>query len=193
MPGMDSLVKQLRLLIQEEINKGRTFETYVVTDVNKDGDYTVNVVHPTRTLAWDKVPVLGLGLGNVKGVMKLPKAGDWVLLGFLKGSSVRPICLGTLFDVFTQSPDNIPVLLEDQLLIMAQENGSYISMNPDGSITVNGAGTGGIAAGAKFKLYADGSFKFFNKDNYGIECSSTGAITLRGVTINSTQTAGTWP
>lgn len=191
MPGLDNFVKTMRELIQEELSKYNSIQPYVVTDVNEE-NYSVNVRHPVRTAEYSEVPVLGLGLGHLKGVMKLPKENDWVLVAFLANSPERPVVLGTLFDVFSQSPDTIPSVANDQLVLVSKEAGSFISLNPDNSILLNSVSSNGNPAlGAKIKLYPDGSFKVFNRDGYGIECDASGNVTIRGVNITMTQTPGT--
>lgn len=198
MASMDNWVKELRALINEQVAKLQTVQLYVVTGLNlgdnQQYNYTVNIKHPSRINAYDKVPIVGLGLGNVKGVMKLPAVGDWVLVAFIGGETLRPFVIGTLFDSFTQSPDNIPVITDDQLLLVSKEAGSFISINKDNSIVIRSVDANGSPDnGARFRLNPDGSFKIFNKGNFGIEVDASGNMTLRGVAINSTQTAGTWP
>lgn len=185
-------MKELRELIKQEIFKLQRIQVLVVTGVNTS-TYTVQVKSPTKKIQYDRVPVLGIGLGNQKGLMKLPSVGDWVLVAWIGNDALRPVVIGNLFDQFTQSQDIIPAIQEDQLVIVAKDAGCFINLNPDNSIIIRSVDSSGNPAnGARVKLNPDGSFKLFNKANYGIECDSAGNITIRGVAINHTQTAGTW-
>ena len=191
-PNIDSIVKELRSLIREEIFKLQRIQAFVVTGVNAL-TYSVQIKSSIKAVQFDNVPILGLGLGNLKGIMKLPSVGDWVLIAFIGNDALRPVVIGTLFDQFTQGPDNIPQTQEDQLVIIGKEAGSFITLNPDNTVIVRSVdASGNVGNGARFKLNPDGSFKLFNRGNYGIECDAFGAITIHGITINNTQTAGTW-
>lgn len=193
LPGQNALTKVLKELIDREMRRHKPLRKFVVTGVNTE-TFTVQMRDPVRSVQYDDVQVAGLGLGHLKGVMKLPNVGDWVIALFQGGESVQPIILATVYDQASQNPDTLPLVLEDELLLINKEAGSFIDMLPDGSVqirTVNEAGDPN--EGARFLLKNDGSWKLFNKDNYGVEVDASGAMTLRAVTINSTQTPGTWP
>jgi len=105
----------------------------------------------------------------------------------------KPFILGTLFDYITQNPDSVPQIKLNELLIVQQENGSIILMKDNNDVLIRSADlSGNFDNGARIRINADGSFKLFNKGNYGIECDASGNITIRGVTVNATQTPGTW-
>lgn len=191
-------VKKMKDLVMKavsELNLGVSI--WVVTDIPvPDGnngyikDYKCQIKHTDFTYTIDDVPMAGLGLGNNKGIIKYPAVGDFVLVAFV--SSDRPYILGTLYDIFTQAPDNIPQIKLNELALVQKENGSIILMKDNNDIVLRSADSTGAFNGAKLRLNSDGSFKLFNKDNYGIECDASGNIKLRGVTVDATQTPGTF-
>jgi hypothetical protein len=193
MPSIDNFVKSLRELIQDELRKQKSLQLFVVTGVNKDR-YTAQIKSMARTVQYDDVPIMTMCAGNYRGVMCLPHVGDFVLVLFVGGTSVRPIILGNVFDQVSQTQDNVPLLEEHQFLLAPQEAGPFLTFLPDGAITMRTVGAGGDPnLGSRFSLKPDGSFKLFNKDNYGVEVDAAGNMTLRGVTINATQSPGAWP
>jgi len=186
-----NIVKTLRDLIDDQLRRIKHTQVFVVTGIN-ESDYTCNIKHPTRALQFDRVPLISPTLGHNKGIMCLPSVGDWVLITWLGGVQERPFILGCIFDDFTQGQDNIPQIKEGQMLLCPQEAGSFISINPDHSVVIKTVDDNNNPAnGAKIKLYPDGSFKMFNKENFGIEIDKDGNMTLRGTTINATQNPGT--
>lgn len=128
--SINSLVKVITNLVREEMDRRKTFEVFVVTDVNET-DFTVNIKHAIKnTQQYDNVKVIGVGLGNFKGVVKLPDVDDFVLVGFI---DVRtPIILGSLFSEF----DVIPNIKNKELLIASQEKGATIFFDKDNNIKI---------------------------------------------------------
>jgi len=195
--NMDNETKVIKDLIKQEMAGLKRLGVYTVTGIESENvntglisNYKASIKHINYTLQYDNVPMVGMGLGNLKGVLKYPNVGDLVLVGFLDDQS-SPIILGTLFDSFTQSKDTAPQIRLNELFLNNQEAGAYVYLNKDNEIIIT-TGNSSTTTFPKLKMYKDGSFKLFNKDGYGIEVSSSGAMTLRGVTINHTQTPGTF-
>lgn len=193
LPGIDGFTTKIVDLIKRELEKMKPVRLYVVTGVNKEA-YTVQIKDARRAIQYDNVRIAGTGLGHMKGLMKLPAVGDWVVVAFLGVDSLQPIVIGSLYDDFSQNKDTIPKVEEDELVLIHKTAGSFLTMKPDGTIIARTVGADGDPdGGSRFKIAPDGSFKLFNKGNYGVEVDSSGNMTLRAVTINATQTGGTWP
>jgi hypothetical protein len=131
---------------------------------------------------YSDVFIIGNGLGNLRGIYNSINVGDFVIVGWL--GKTKPVILGTINDYVSQIQDNIPQIKEDEMILVSKEKGSYIILKSNGDIVLN------TITGSKIRLSNTGHFKVFNKDNYGIECDVDGNLVLRGVTINSTNTAG---
>lgn len=196
-PEPFNFVKLIKGLIEKAINERNIgASVWIVTSITSrenDGyitDYRANIKHLDFKFSLDNVPMAGIGLGNMKGVLKYPDVGDFVLVNF-QGS--RPYIIGTVFNDFADPKDNIPLIKLSELAIVQKEKGSLIIMKDNNDILIKAADSlGNLNNGAKIRLNADGSFKLFNKNGYGIEVDSSGNMTLRGVTINATQSPGTW-
>jgi len=193
----DNIYKVLKSFVKQtvsELNIGLSI--WEVTDIKAIGtdklvkQYKAQIKHLNFIYTLDNVPILGIGLGHMKGVMKYPNVGDFVIVGFIDS---KPYILGTVFNEFAQPFDSVPTIKLDELMICQKENGSIFMMKENNDVMIRaGDSAGNIDNGARIRINADGSFKLFNKGNFGIECDSAGNITLRGVTINSTQTPGTF-
>jgi len=196
-PEPFNFVKIIKGLIEKAINdRNIGASVWIVTSINtraNDGyitDYRANIKHMNFKFSLDDVPIAGIGLGHMKGVIKYPNVGDFVLVNF-QGS--KPYIIGTVFDDFADPKDSVPLIKLDELIIVQKEKGSMILMKNTNDIILKAAdSTGDLNAGGKLRLNADGSFKLFNKEGYGIEVDNAGNMTLRGVTINATQTPGTF-
>ena len=191
-----NMVKAFKDLIGAQDDTIHTLGIWEVTDiVNKTDDGYItnakyNIKHINFKAQQNDVPMLGVGFGHRKGILKHPNVGDLVLVTFM---DTKPFILGTLFDYITQNPDSVPQIKLNELLIVQQENGSIILMKDNNDVLIRSADlSGNFDNGARIRINADGSFKLFNKGNYGIECDASGNITIRGVTVNATQTPGTW-
>lgn len=196
-PEQDSFVKVLDEKIANAIKSKKIgVAIWQVTDIKSVGsdgyvtEYKCNIKNLEFKHSLDDVPIGGIGLGHRKGILKYPAVGDFVLVAFIGN---EPIIIGTIYDYFSQSPDSVPIIKLNELAIIQKEDGSIILMKENNDILIRAAGSSGdFDDGAKIRLNSDGSFKLFNKDNYGIECDKDGNLVLRGVTIDHTQTAGAW-
>jgi hypothetical protein len=189
----NNIYKILRGIIQKELALVKGISIWKVTEIDSS-NYTVNIRDLNfKQLQYTEVPILGMGMGHYKGILKFPEVDDLVLVAFLGGTSLKPIVLGTLLDSFTQSPDGVIQINANELFITQKTYGSIIFIKADNTIEMRVPdSTGDLTKGARMRLSPDGSWKLFNKDNYGIECDSSGNVTIRGVTVNHTQTAGTF-
>jgi len=173
--------------IRNEMNKLKMLDIYEVTAVN-ESDFTVNIKHPNfKKYVYNNVKISGTGLGNFKGLMKLPSTGDLVLVGFISGTSNEPIIINTIFSESVLSSQAKPLVKDNQLLITNQEKGAYINLDENNNIIVRSVDSIGEKQ-SLLKLSNDGSLSILNKGGYGFECDKDGNITIRGVTVNYTQT-----
>lgn len=188
-----NLYKTIQKIILSEITKLKGVQIWKVTEINKES-YTVNIRDLNfKRVEFTEVPIAGIGLGHFKGIYKLPSVDDLVLVSFLGDTDLRPVVVGTLLDNFTQSPDSPVVIQENELFMTNKTFGSIIFIKNNNTIEMRVPDSSGdLTAGARIRLSPDGSFKLFNKGNYGIECDSSGNVTIRGVTINNTNSAGTF-
>lgn len=191
-------LKQLKDITEGTINKMNLgLSIWQVTDIKsreEDGyipEYKCQIKHLNFKYTRDGVPMLGIGLGHMKGIIKYPNVGDFVIVAFIED---QPYILGTVFDYFAEPVDSVPLIKLNELMVVNQEKGSILLMrdNNDFIIQTCDKTTGNYDDGCKIKFKGDGSFKVFNKANYGIECDNAGNVTIRGVTIKHTQTPGTW-
>ena len=141
-----------------------------------------NIKEIFSNIAFKGVQILGLGLGNYRGVYCPIKTDELVLVGWLDTNT--PVILGSVNDYINQIQDSIPRIKEDEIVIAPKSLGSVIYIKDDGSITLK------TKDGSKLRLNNNGHFKLFNKNNFGIECDQDGNLILRGVTITSTNLAG---
>ena len=169
-------------MIINQVSDLRGIDLFVVTGMG-EVDLTVNIKRITQTESFDNVEIMGVGLGNGKGQIKMPNINDVVLVAFLP-NSVTPVVLGTLFDTYSSVKDTKLDVRTNEYFVNNKANGGYIHIDDNNNIKLISYN------GAKVRLNNDGSFKLFNKDNYGIECDDSGNITIRGVAINHTQTPG---
>jgi len=190
-----NMVKVIKDLISKQIEEKKLgVSIWQVTDVKSRGndgyitDFKCNIKHMNFKLTYDDVPMAGIGLGHGKGIIKYPSVGDFVLVAFI---DEEPMILGALFDYFTTSPDSVPVIKLDELIIVAREKGSLILMKDNNDVIIWIAdASGDLNNGARIKLSSDGGFKLFNAANFGIECDSAGNLVLRGVAIDHRNVPG---
>ena len=154
-------------------------QIFKVTDVpyKTSGKITqakLNIKHPNSGLQYDDVPMMGTGLGHLKGVYMYPSVDDFVIVGFLGD---QPIVLGSVNDFFTQTPDSVPQIEENEVIVVGKEKGQYIYLNNSGDILIK------TVNGAKIKITEDNTFKIFNADDYGIECDASGDVTVYSNTV----------
>ena len=174
--------KVITELVDNRIAEQRGIDLYTVTGMG-EVPLTVNIKRITQVESHDNVEIMGIGLGNGKGQIKLPNVNDVVLVMFIQNSET-PIIIGTLFDIYSAEQDSKLDVLLNEYFVNNKENGGYIHIDNEDNVKIISHN------GAKYRLNKDGSFKLFNKDNYGIECDASGNIILRGTTINHTQTPG---
>lgn len=195
-----TMYSEMKKLVVELIQQERpSLDIYEVTDVpekNESGQvvkYTVNIKHLNKNVQYNDVAVLGVGIGNLKGIYKPLKQNDLVVVGWF--DKYTPVVIGSISDYFSQTPDNIPLIKDDEMLIVAKTKGAIIYLTEDNSIIIRSVDSSGdLANGSKIKLSPDGSFKVFDKGNYGITSDGNGNIDIFGdVTIHgdlSSFTAG---
>lgn len=145
----DSLVKLFNETIDERIRSLKGIDIYVVTELDEN-KFTVNIKHTNfKKAVFNNVPIMSIGLGNYKGIMKLPSVGDLVVVGFIGIDSNQPIVLGSIFNTGGIYSQAIPIVVEDELLLSSKEKGSYIVIKPTNDIiirtvTKNGEKSGSI-------------------------------------------------
>jgi len=173
---LNNFFTELKNVIIEQVKKNSsTLRIFQVTDVSsKDNServdtFSANIKDPNSSIQYNNVPMIGINLGNLKGIISYPNKNDFVVVGWLDN---EPVIIGTIFDFFSQSIDNIPLIKQNEMIIVSKEAGQYIYMNSDGDIIMK------TPSGGKFKIKNDGSFKLFTKDNYGIEGTKTGDINI---------------
>ena len=149
-----SLKSAMLELIRGELkNQSQPSKLFVVTGINSDK--TINIRDMTSKQSFDSVQFVAPGLGNAKGQNILPAISDIVYVDFIGGDSGSPIILGSLYDTFSQSPDNKMPIVKDEYFVSAKTNGSYIYIKASGDVEIKtGAGT--------FILGNDGSFTMPN-------------------------------
>lgn len=153
---MKSFSKVLEEFIDKRLSYFKGIEVFVVTAVNPD-TFTVNIKHPNfKKYAFSNVQVMSLGLGNFKGIMKLPSKDDLVIVGFLGKESNNPIVLGTIFDQTSQSQQANPVVQDNELFLNAKEKGSYIVIKPNNDIIIRTTDANGNKKGS-IKITTDGN------------------------------------
>jgi len=134
---MVNMIKDLKKVVTEmirnEINDLKGVDLYVVTGMG-DVSLTVNIKRITQNESYDNVEMLGLGLGNGKGQIKMPNINDVVLVTFLPNSET-PIILGTLFDTYSSFKDAKIDVLRNEYFVNNRTNGAYIHINEDNNIT----------------------------------------------------------
>lgn len=156
-----------------------------VEDVQYDITLNLNFVKVTKLHNGESVEYVkigGIGQGNYSGIIKTPKRNDFGLVIEVNG---EPFWVMNVLDVYTATPDRQPDI-RDSLIIQNKEAGSFIISTKNDNIAIT------TQTGGKVIFKKDGSFKLFDKNNYGIESDGNGNITIRGTTINHTQTAGSF-
>jgi len=129
----------------------------------------------------DNVKLSGVGLGNYAGIYKVPKRNDFGIVISLMG---EPFWVANVYDVYTENPDRT-IKAKESMLIQNKEAGSFYISTKNDNIAIT------TKEGGKIIFLKDGGgFKLFDKDNYGIESDGNGNITIRGNTIDHTQTKG---
>ena len=152
--------------MKETLSQTSSVDIYQITGVDvEDQTYTIKQLNFNKS--FDKVPIMGLGLGHGKGQLILLEENDLVLVVFLAGS-LTPYILGSIFNTFMSEPDTKIPILPNEYFIGAQTNGPYIHIKDDGSIIVKNNN-------GNFILNADGSITM-NDYTFPKENGTTGQI-----------------
>jgi hypothetical protein len=156
-----------------------------VKSVAKDkiGNYVIKVKSLINAREIDGVKIINTKLGNGRGFISYPKPGE---LGLVLNAQGEYFYLGSIFDVYSKIPDKQIQKDPEGMFLINNDFGSYLAILKNEDVIIR------TKAGAKIRLYNDGSFKLYGKTNHGIEVSASGVVTIRGTTINHTQSAGTW-
>jgi hypothetical protein len=189
---LNNLVKVLRTMIEEEITKRRGLGYYIVTDVQEE-TYTVNIRHLNfQKLTYDNVPLLGIGLGNLRGVMNLPEVDDIVVAAFLD-KSPYPVVLGSVFDTFTQSRDLLPEAKTGEFFLTNRRLGAIVFINQNNDIIFSSPDKT-----TKIKIKSDGDVEITSPANISINgnavqvCSGSNGFARVGDSVEvSVPTHGT--
>lgn len=171
-----------------EQNIGRNLEMFQFvdySDVNGDGkiiNNTCNIKSTQTKETYKNVPILGMGLGHLKGVYSTFKAGDLLVVGWLDKNS--PVVIGGINDNFSTRPDTVPALESEEALISPKSAGSYIMVKKDDTIKIrNVAGIEIELKGDVMKLtHPDGGFIEIDEDVHfgvnGVKCGRFDHVTL---------------
>lgn len=194
---VDNFYKIIKDIIKEELKKQKIgISVWQVTDIKSKQsngyitDYKCNIKKLNFKLTLDDVPIVGLGLGNNKGVIKYPNVGDFVIVAF---DESQPIILGTVYDYFSQRPDLVPNIKLNELAIVQKEKGSIILMKENNDVMIRIADeTGNFNNGAKLRLNHDGSFKILSKTNNGIWVDKDGNMKISAVDGEMINTPISW-
>lgn len=139
----ESLTKIMEDLVENKLKEFKGIDIYQVTEVQEEA-FTVNIKHPNfKKYVFNNVPIASLGLGNFKGIMKLPEEGDLVVVAFLSGTSKQPIILGTTFNTSKFYSQAQPKIKAGEFLLVAQTKGSYIFLDSDNNIIIRAIDSSG--------------------------------------------------
>lgn len=154
-----------------------------VEDVQYDDTLALNFVKVTKLHngeSVDYVKIGGIGLGNYSGLIKVPRINDFGLVIEVNG---EPFWVTNVLDIYTANPDKLPDIRE-AFILQNKEAGSFQIFTKNDNVAIT------TQDGGKIIFLKGGGFKLFDKNNYGIESDGDGNVTIRGQTVNHTQTAG---
>lgn len=172
-----------------------------VTDIDVDDNKTlISGVALVNSREFSDIKLSGINIGNGRGIISFPKIGDICLVLNLFGEYIY---LASIYDEVTRIPDNQVVINKESMIFINKSYGSYIHFNDSDDIIIT------TKTGAKVKLLKDGTFKLFDKNNYGIQSDGNGNVTIYGdltihgdvsdleaggdgVTSNNSKTSGTF-
>ena len=174
-----------------EQNIGRNLEIFQFikyTEINSSEQILTNScdIQSIQTQeAYTNVPILGLGLGHLKGCYITFKSNDLVVVGWIDKNS--PVILGGINDNFSSNPDDIPQLKEGEMLISSNTAGSYLYMAEDGDIKLkNKSGPYleikntlikiGLLEGNQIIFYDSGNIYIQSPNNNHISVKDSGII-----------------
>lgn len=132
-----SLNEVLTSKIQEQLNQIKGMELYTITGVN-ESTQTYQIKKLNVNKQYSNVPVVGLGLGNLTGVIRLYNINDIVIVGFIKNSEV-PFILGSIFDTITNNRDNLLPIKQNEFFANGQANGGYIYIDENNNVKLRGS------------------------------------------------------
>ena len=193
--GGMSMAKIINQFVKQKMSEMIAIDIGYVESVNTNGiestDYMITVNVPDKNLSLENVPVLTNYVDDDAGHMVVPKIGQLCIVGFLSGQTEDVVCLGFIRRTYSaEIVDKVTGKISLSAVKEAMQTGVA-----DTNYKIRTVGRDIIFEckdGSKIRLNDDGSFKLFNKDNYGIEVDASGNMTLRGVSINATQSPGSW-
>lgn len=112
---------------------------------------TVDIRHPALTQTVNDVPVAMIGAGHLKGIIKMPDEGDFVLVSNLVG---RRFVLMSIFDTFTSSPDQIPPIQAGEMMFINKSRGSFIKFDTNDNIIIKTA-----SGNSEIRIKEDGTIE----------------------------------
>ena len=176
--------------LKSALDRTSSINIYQITGVNvEEQNYTIKQLNNNKV--YEKVEVVGLGLGHGKGQLMLLEENDLVLVGFLAGQQV-PYILGSVFNNFmTENDYKIPIK-SGEYFVGSKANGSYIYLKEDGSVNIasdNLINFGRLAGNKKIQLNVnDGSITKMD----GSIMSNTFKITVSSTAPSSPNVGDVW-
>lgn len=129
---------------------------------------------------YNNVQIVGLGLGNNRGIYIPIQTNEFVLVGWI--SKATPIILGSVNDYITESIDSIPKIKQDEMVISSKEAGSTIFIKNDGTIIIKNIEGGSITIdneGIKATNYKSSDGTLGKTEDVSITEDGGGTITLK--------------
>jgi len=139
----------------------------------KNNEYIIKIRRLSDGVEMDNVRIVGLGIGNARGIVKYPQIDD---LGIVVSLFGERFWLGNISDIYSKQWDQFPDLKEG-LLIQSQEAGSYIIFTNNDNIEIK------HKDGMKI-IFKNSYIRIINKDKYGIEVTSDGKVNIYGTEVN---------
>lgn len=139
---IDNPVKVIKGISDERVADKRNMQIFVVTAIDFEdkvtgliSDYKCSVKSLVTKVQYDNCPIVGIGLGHFKGMLKYPEVGDMVLCAFLDGTPT-PVVLGTVFDFFSQKKDTLPQIQRNEYFFTNKEMGAVLYITKDNEIII---------------------------------------------------------
>jgi len=177
------LVRGIQKKTNDMIKKSlaRFIITVKIEDVtNRNNQLFITGTEINKGRKINDIKFSGINLGNGKGIIFYPKNNDIILVLNLFGEYIY---LNSLYDTYTGTPDNQIQVKSGELYIVSKSFGSYIKFKDNDDLVLH------TNTGAKFKISKSGSFKLYNKDGYGIDCTINGDVTIRDQSGTATTTS----
>ncbi len=153
------------------------------SEVDSDGKIQSNLGNikgVNNENAYNNVQIVGLGLGNNRGIYIPIQTNEFVLVGWI--SKATPIILGSVNDYITESIDSIPKIKQDEMVISSKEAGSTIFIKNDGTIIIKNIEGGSITIddeGIKATNYKSSDGTLGKTEDVSITEDGGGTITLK--------------